>query len=492
MNKILKTLLSLAVMIVIIATMFTFSASAAGDTVISFSTKNVNVGDTVSVTVTVSEKKMYGANISIQYDEKILKYVSGAEGGGGEVRIVKELSGESKKSFTVTFKAAKAGSCVISASGSVGAGIPSTDVNIAGASATMTVKDVTLSANANLKSLSVSAGSISPRFSQSKTYYTVNVKKSVTSCKIYAETADSDAKVSVSGNSTLKIGENKRTVTVTAPSGAQKVYTVVINRSDIDEETVSSAESTTSESEEENPLDVVIDGMPYKVISNIKKIDLPKGFKVAKRLFNGKDVTVAVDGENIYELFYLKPANGENVVAYQYNEDENSFERVFIIQQGEKQYIMANLPEGYAIPEGYYETNANIQDMAVKCYASADIADMYYVYCYYGGKSGMYRYDSIEDVLQRSPELHLVKAGAKTDKKSQSGNILSRFNALSTNGKTVIVCLVLGFLGIIALIVLLIIKFFRSGKPKNSDDEDEQFNAIKLNENFEIVSDNKK
>jgi len=490
MCKFFKTLLSLAVILVITASMFTVGVSAANDTIISFSKSKVNVGDNVSVTVTVSESKIYSVDISVSYDEKVLKYVSGAsEGGGGEVKIVEALSGENKKSFVINFKAAKAGSCVISARGSVGAGIPSTDINLTGASATMTVNDVSLSANANLQSLTVSSGNLSPRFSSSKTSYSVDVKKSVTSCKIYATTADPDAKVSVSGSSTLKIGANKRTVTVTAPSGAQKVYTVVINRSNVDEQT-SSVESTTSAIEEEDPLDVIIDGVSYKVISNIKKIEIPKGFKVSKRLFNGVDVTVAVDDESIYELFYLTSADGETVASYQYDEESNAFQRVYVISQGDKQYIVSQIPEGFAIPEGYYETNANIQDMVIKCYASTDIADMYYIYCYYNGKSSMYRYDTIEDVLQRSPEFRLVTAENKLENKT-SNSFIARFESLSTNAKTVVVCLAIGLIGILVMIILLICKLVISLRNKNNNEDDDNFDAVKLNENFEIVSDDK-
>jgi len=81
MCKFFKTLLSLAVILVITASMFTVGVSAANDTIISFSKSKVNVGDNVSVTVTVSESKIYSVDISVSYDEKVLKYVSGASEG---------------------------------------------------------------------------------------------------------------------------------------------------------------------------------------------------------------------------------------------------------------------------------------------------------------------------------------------------------------------------------------------------------------------------
>lgn len=499
MKKIFKIFTTVLIILAISVSVFAVPTFAASNTVIGFSKNQVTVGDTVTVSVTASVNSMYSTDISVSYDESVLTYVSGASSGGaGLVQIVEALSGENKKTFTLTFKAKKAGSCTISASGSVGAGVPADDVGLSGAAATMTVKDVTLSSNANLKSLSVSAGSLSPRFSKSTTSYTVNVKKTVTDCKIYATTADEDAKVSVSGSSTLKIGANKRVITVTAPSGTQKQYTVTINRSDVDEPTESSStSSTSSEPEEENPLETIIDGVSYQVVADISKASLPTGFNVGKKLYNGEDVSVAVDEEKNYEIYYLKTATGNELVPYTYDEEANAFEKVQIITQGENKYIVAEIPEDYTVPSSYYSTNGTIGDINTKCYVStsAELADMYYVYCFFNGKYGMYRYDTVEEVLQRSPEFNLVTAGSDAVDAVTSGEegngFADRFASLSTNAKTIVVCLAVAFLGVIVLIVLLIVKFTKGRSYEDFDEEedDDDFDNIKFNDNFEIISD---
>lgn len=488
MKKTAKIFISLLVTAVIFVSGLMIPASAAGNTVISFSKSSVTVGDTVTVTVSVSVSAIYSTEITVNYDENVLSYVSGAsDGGAGVLRIVEAYSGENKITVPLTFKAAKAGSAKISVSGKVGAGIPAEDVGLSGASATMTVKDVSLSSNANLKSLSVSSGSLSPRFSASTTSYTVEVKKSVTNCSIYATAAESGAKVSVSGSSALQIGANKRTVTVTAPSGAQKVYTITINRSNVDEPVSSEVSDGDT-----NPLETIIGGISYEVMADISGADLPNGFSVTKKLYNGQDISVATDKEKNYELFYLKSSTGTEYIPYTYDEQANVFQRVLIIIQGENRYIVSDIPEGFTVPEGFYLTDAVINDLEMKCYASDDekLADMYYLYCYFDGKYGMYRYDNVEKVLQRNPEFELLGTGvAETIAAGGVGNFLNRFKSLSTNAKTIVVCLILVCIGIVAMIVLLIVKFVSSRNHGDYDMKEDtgDFDSIRFNDDFEIT-----
>ena len=117
---------------------------------------------------------------------------------------------------------------------------------------------------------------------------------------------------------------------------------------------------------------------------------------------------------------------------------------------------------------------------------------MFYIYCYYNGEFGMYRYDKLEGVLQRYPELVVTES----DDVAVAGgdSILNRFAGLSSNAKTIVVCLFIAVLGVIALIVLLIVKLVKSAKLKDYDflDEDEDFESVTLDENYEIIRDDVK
>ena len=482
MKRIFKTLVSLLVVAVVALSVFSINTFAA-NTVLSFSKKELKVGETLTVSVRLSISNMYGSDITVEYDENVLTYVSGADSGGaGQAHIVDEnVGGQNQKTYSLTFKAAKAGSCVIKAAGTVGAGVPSTDVKIDGASASVTVKNAALSSNANLKSLTVSNGSLSPKFSASTTSYKVSVKKTVTSCKIYATAADSGAKVAISGTSELKVGDNTRTVTVTAPSGAQKVYTITVNRSDVDEPVASETSSGT----ENDSLETIIEGVPYMIVADISAITLPTGFKAVEKTYNDQQITVAADSKNNYEIYYLKTASDEEPAPYTYDEEANTFTILRIIHQGENQYIVADFPDDLIPTTDYYLTNEVIDDQNIKCYASNDtkLAGMYYIYCYFSGRFSVYRYDSLEKVLQRNPEFSVFKQAAVTTDDTESG-FTQRFANLSSNAKTILVCIILVIIGIIALIVMLIIKFLRRDRYEDYYDKDDDFDNINIADSF--------
>ncbi len=118
----------------------------------------------------------------------------------------------SSLSVTLTFEALKVGSSNISVSPGGDEGIIDYDGNPLSVSSKSTTVSVTnpsssASSNANLSSLKVSAGSLSPSFSPSRTSYTVNVGEDVSVCTISATPQDSAATVSVGGSKNLSMGK---------------------------------------------------------------------------------------------------------------------------------------------------------------------------------------------------------------------------------------------------------------------------------------------
>lgn len=482
----MKRIIVLLTSVAMILALFTFNVSAASASV-SVSNSNPKVNNAVTVTVTVKgSEAMYGTDFSVSYNPDVLRFESGddAAGGAGVVKIAGGVTGAANKTYSLKFTAIASGSSSISASG--GVYYENTDDSFSG-SATVNVSDVSKSTNANLSSLRTSAGVLSPNFSASVTEYTVNVGSDVTECKVYGTTADPDANISVSGSATLKDGENKRVVTVTAPSGDTKSYTLTIIRSETGNTTSSSVETSPA-------LETVVDGVTYMVIKDISGIQLPKGFSASERLYNNETVSVASDEKGLFELFYLKSVDSDTAYPYLYDSDKNAFKRVQIITQMDKDYIVTELPENCSLPENYISANVKVGDMSIECYSNTEeqSADMFYIYCYYNGEFGMYRYDKLEGVLQRYPELKVTES----DDVAVAGgdSILNRFAGLSSNAKTIVVCLFIAVLGVIALIVLLIVKLVKSAKLKDYDflDEDEDFESVTLDENYEIIRDDVK
>lgn len=464
MNKSIKKLIILLITVGVLLSCLVFTASSAGSS-ISFSSSNPKVNDSVTVTVTVNAgEAMYGTKLYVIYNAEVLRFESGEssneEGGAGKITVVGTPGGASKQSYSIKFTAIAAGSSTIQ----VVDGMYATDIEkpLSGASATMTVADAAKSDNANLKSLSLSKGTLSPKFSASNTSYTATVANSVTEVKVYATAQDSGANVSVSGESALKVGSNTRTVTVTAPSGAQKVYTITITRSE--EETVSEPDVP-----EVNPFETTVDGATYTVLSDISGITLPAGFTAATAEYNGTEVAAAKDSDGNYILYYLKAADSEAVEPYILNGD--TFERLQYAAIGDKIYIFSEIPADLTAPEGYYETAVKIGDFSLKAFVAnnTEFTDFYYVYCFYDNAYRMYRYDSRENVLQRAPEFKLVPLKEKIP---DDANLATRFASLTANAKTVVIGLLLAAVAAIALIVLLIVKLVNDRKTLSADDYD--------------------
>lgn len=482
-TKIKKTLLVLLTLM-FATSIFSLTATAVASATLSFSSSKPTVGQSVTVKVTINGgEPIYNTTFDLTYDSNVLEYVNAditTTGGAGVVKASPNPEGASKATYSFNFKTISAGTSRISVSG--GAYGVENDLSFA-ASANMIVSDVTKSDNANLKSLSLSKGTLSPKFSASKTSYTATVAKSVTEVKIYATAQDSGAKVAISGESALKEGKNTRTVTVTAPSGAQKTYTITITRS---EEDTASSEPDQSSEPEVNPYETTLDGTTYTVLNDISGITLPTGFSSEKAEYNGSEVDVAKDKDNNYTLYYLKSAGGGNPEPYVLSENSNTFERLQYAVFGDKTYIFAEIPGDETAPDGYYETAVKIGEFSVKAFAANDteLTDFYYVYCFYENGFRMYRYDSRENVIQRSPEFKLTAVGA--EKLPDSAGLSQRFASLSANAKVIVIGLLIAAVGAVALIVLLILKLISSRKmPYDSDEEED----VMFKPTFDEVSD---
>lgn len=479
MKKIISKITILSMLSVLLLSCFVFKASAARA---SIAFNNPKVGDSVSVTVTITDSAGLDAVIfSLIYDPEILEYKESenASGGAGMVTVTESFSTATSKRYTINFKALKAGVSGIKVTNgfytALSLGLeerPFDDVSY-----NMTVSDASKSDNANLKSLSLSNGSLSPSFSASRTSYTTTVANSVTQCRVYATASDSDAKVSVSGDSALKVGKNTRTVTVTAPSGAQKTYTITITRLAENEEPTDSSDTDTSgtESTEEptgNPLETMVDGTLFTVATDIAGVTLPEGFKVSSADYNGEQVATAEDSDRNFVIYYLCPADSDELVPYIMNGSGTAFERLKYADFAGKIYIFTDFPEDMSAPEGYYETTVKIGDFDMPSYAGTEdgYSDFYYLYGFFDGGFRVYRYDSAENMLQRYPEFKLTSSGAETELAPDAG-IAERFGSLSSNAKVIVIGLIIAVIGAAALAVLLIVKLIRSRNTLPDDYE---------------------
>ena len=210
------------------------SASLSGDS-------SIQAGSDVTLTLKVSGSNVMGVEATLNYDSSVLEYrsysgkLSGWDVVPNGTKFVMYGVGNpinsSASVVSVTFRVKSGldvGTALSASFSDITVSDGNSDSSVPSASWSGKV-GAAPSNNCAISSLTCSNATLSPEFSSSNTAYTATVPYDVTELKLDWRTADSGARVSVSGNS-LVVGENTVTVTCTAPSGAQKYYVITVTR----------------------------------------------------------------------------------------------------------------------------------------------------------------------------------------------------------------------------------------------------------------------
>ena len=386
----------------------------AANVIIALSASSVSVGNSVTATISVSGSDISAYTIYVSYNSSVLQYNSASgsaivNGGGGTVTA----SGTSAGSFSISFTAIANGSGSITTSGSDVYDINGNAIAISHAGATVTVATASSddpttadsttedgkttettetteederSADCDLSSLQVSPGSLSPAFSADRTSYSLQVDEDVTSIVVSAAAADSKATTDVSGANAIQKGKNTVRVTVTAENGAVKVYTISVQAG----EDVGDPVAT-------------IDGKEYSFVMSEDGLEAPEGYTAGTTTYKDWDVLSYESPNKKITVVCLKDEDGETHwfimdakkdVFTPYQEFSSQYNR----------YIITDVPEGTAIPDGFTQTKIKIGDNQVTAYQSADIVDkdLYLVYAInVEGEEGFYEYDAKEQAFLR-------------------------------------------------------------------------------------------
>ena len=205
----------------------------------------VRAGDTITLTFKLNGTDIYGASGTISYDKSQLTLKSTAvkvqspwmvefsnETFVAYDNLLESPINKSTSLFTVTFKvnsSLKTGTKITVSCLDVTATDGSADAKIGTVSYSATIA-APKSTDNSLKSMTVANATISPAFSPDVTQYTASVPYSVEKLEISAKANDSAANVSVSSPPLKPGGSTVATVTVTAENGAERVYTIVVER----------------------------------------------------------------------------------------------------------------------------------------------------------------------------------------------------------------------------------------------------------------------
>ena len=486
MKKAIKSIFSLLMVMIIMVSAFTFNVSAASATISG--TGEFEVGKTFNVTVRFNaDATLYAVEATVSYNSSVLRLnsVSGADYniGNGSVKIVDDGFSATKpsktSSYTLNFTAIAAGNSTISAS-LLGGGEAESKASASAAVKVVTPKP---SSNANLSSIKLSAGSLSPAFNPNTTNYNVTVKYSVEEINITGSVADGKSKYTGGGTFALQVGNNERLLTVTAEDGTRKTYTINIKRM-TEEETLAAEEDARNA----NPLLVVIGGADYTIVNDLTDLVIPTGFTQEKATRKESEITVLNDVGGKYQLCYLVDQNGENGAWYK-RDSEDNFTKLAYIYANEVMYIIEGIDGGSALPLGFVRSSFEIDGQSVDTikYTNELLGDFYIFNCYVSGatENALYRYDAIEGTMQRAADFDAAVKSASADttvqdeQSSEPAGDQSFFGAMTKTGKIVFLIIVFVALLMVTLAIILIVKIV--SKPRD-DFEDEEYQAESNND----------
>lgn len=486
--------------------------AAGGSSTIGLSASSVNIGDTVTATLNVKSDVYASFTMHLKYDSSLLEYTGSNKGGdcngsGGLLMILSEVEAGRSYSINISFKALAPGNATIAATVLEAIDMNTAgSISISGCSASVTVKNAaaeepenpggndnpggpttpTKSSDNSLKSLTISPGTLSPKFKYSTTKYKATVASDVTSVAIDAQVSNEKATVeSVTGNTNLKVGENTIKITVKAENGTTAVYTIIVTRSAGTAE--NPGETPNPPAEEPDEKTEIIDGVSYKVSETLPEQTLPEEFTKTSVSYNGKEVEAYAFPYEDLRLLYLTPTENSSVAGsfYIYNAEEKQFFPYINITVGQV-YILV-LPTSYStmlLPEGYREADVTIGTHTVSAYqltadsATAEGADDQKAnafYLIYGvdkdGIPGWYQYDADNMSAQRFNEAaYAAGASQEASQYIEAYNQLQeKYNKEKSRDRIIMAALIFTLaVAIIAIVNILI--FGRKGK--NGEDED--------------------
>lgn len=480
----------LTMMLILTTTLFCrVPVLAAANISVSVNKSNVKVGNTVTVTLSITSG--YGA-------QGVLKKSSGVLGGSSDEYFTIGAGVGDVQRFS--YKATSVGSCTFSIqeplddTTDVDGGTPSIGVG----SATVTVtsassnndsnsnkdnkdnsgsntgndsnankdnenKEEKKSSNASLGSLVISAGTLSPKFSAATKDYTATVDYSCSSLAVTANPADSKASVtSVTGNDSLEVGENTVSVVVTAEDGSTSTYNIVVTRRAEDD--------PENADKQDNWKKFDINGTEWTMVNDIPEDVVPEGFEHSKTVIDGLEYNTLHGTFGDVTLVYLQSESGNGLFVYDAAQNA-AYE--FVRINSESHFIVVLLPKVDDVPEGYNEISLSIEGKGVatayqtKAEKKDDqTKDFYLVYAMNdNGESGWYTYDSVDGTYMRN-EL-------STPTVAQEENDTTKSELVPGIANKYLVLAAILVLIIIILLLLLMVSAVKNRKYKAMDYHDD-------------------
>ena len=184
---------------------------------------------------------------------------------------------------------------------------------------------------------------ISPEFDADTLEYQVTVPTGTTSVTVEATRADSTASVDGDGEIEVTEGLNTIPIVVTAQNGEEKTYTLTINV------------------EDQNPINVKVDGTDYTVVKSDTLLTAPTTFTQSSVEIDGFDIPAFVNDVIDYTLVGLKDSEG-NISLYRYEDGEYTLYN----ELTSKSYTL--VPTAFAEELDYLKTTVEINGVTMDAY----------------------------------------------------------------------------------------------------------------------------
>jgi len=317
----------------------------------------ITVGDTVNLYMTVDADENIGDVESyISYDSDYLEFrlaTSSVAGGDGILKVsdvFSSVAGTSKR-YLIKFTALQPGSTEISVMNQPKV-YRAEDSQLMSVSSTVTpitiAPAVEASDNARLGSLKISPGVLSPEFDPEVYVYRTSVSEMVPNLFVSALAEDANARVTVSGDSPLYLGENTVHIFVTAENGKIQEYIINVTKSETVLPTPTPTEEVLPQEPEEVPEeqgfvwrleaveedgDIFLQGnYRFTVCELPADLTIPAGYQKTKLMISGISLTAYTPSANAgsdFALLVLKREGGE-AALYRYDRAEKTIQRFMI------------------------------------------------------------------------------------------------------------------------------------------------------------------
>lgn len=445
-----------------------YSVKAASSASVSVEGASGNVGDEVSVKVTISSSdEISGIMIYLSYDASALQYVSGADIGSAGSVVWIDYDTFKTKTRTINFKVLKAGETTVSVSSGSRVGSTSEhymQVN-AGSGTVKGNAPSTASSDNYLSSLKVSPGTLSPAFSKDVTEYTMTVGGDVAKLVVSATASSPAAKISVTGTR-MDPGDNKTYITVTAENGTKKTY-VISTYKDVQSQTEpdDGGKETPAEpvTPDEDAKEITVGDNRFAIDGDFEAHPLPAGFEASTVVIDDTEVPAAKGFGDKITLVYLVSLDGNEKAGYYiYDSVKKSYDYYIDIEQLESHYAYLPVTSGMEIPSGFEIETMEIEGCKVDVLKPSGRKDTAEFYLFYGmdssGKAGWYVYDTKYSTVQRfffDGTVNEYFTDANVEKATAAPASAKATSKLNDNLKTVIVIISLA-LSVVCLIIAIV------------------------------------